>query len=222
MALIIEGTKTIPINNYDKPIYLAQTIKGLLENFYLKDSLINVLMSEEESAGDYTEVNWIANNPNLTSRPVEDLVIKSFPGIGPMSAFKFKYSGKSVIMLDMSDEALKFNSPTFVMTKNSTWNFTITDPEDITYDLYKIYMMTEYFGFEYVTYDKTCSCPIPDVKGTYTIWVVGYQAEGQVSSVESLSITEIVTTGKDSFAPTSSAAELQAQIDELRALITTP
>lgn len=167
------------------------------DNDLAEDKNANVVYSN------YDELLWGNKSKRLTSKAVSRIGLKSFPGIGAIAYYKYKYEAGSFILCPVNNNKAKFTAPTLSMIDNGdgTLTFSMKNPKDITYECFRIVLSNQYFAIEHVTYEPSMTVPKPDVKGNYVIFCVGYVSEGQTVSFDSNLINLTITEGKDSFEP---------------------
>jgi hypothetical protein len=169
--------------------------------YYTTDDIAADLAGELVNS-DYDTLSLTTKSARLTSRAVSKFGIKTFPGLGSYGFFKYAYTGDSKILVPINAKITKMSSPTIVVTAStSTLNVVITQPSDIDYMGYKIILKNGEFRYEYATYETTVDIPIPVVKGTYSIYCIGYVNEGERVSLYSNVVEYTVTTGNDDFTP---------------------
>ena len=172
-----------------------------LVQYYIYDSFAG------DKASTYPVGTWCKPGHRMTNKEVQDIGIKSFPRLGAFGFFKYKYNGKSVIMVPINIDQIQYTAPVLAMTiTDNDITFTITPPLDITYECYRIIVRCDYFALEYITYRNTLTIDMPIVKGTYDITCVGYISEGEAISYDSNELSLVVTTGLESFVPISDGA----------------
>lgn len=181
------------------------------DNSLAEDKCTNIVLAN------YSELNWKNKKRRLTLRNVSRIGLKHFPGIGAIAYFKYKYENRSMILCPVNNNKTQFTSPTLKMdVSGNDLIFTITPPEDITYKCYRIILENDYFAYEYITYENTLTVPKPEVKGTYTIYCIGYVNEGEAISFDSNVLDLTITTGQESFAPKAEIAYYtKEQIDAM-------
>lgn len=165
----------------------------------------------------YDSAKWDTLKRRLTARSVSKIGVKAFPGVGSIAYFKYLYNGRSMILCPVNYNKTKFVAPALQMiVQTNSITFTITPPKDITYECYRIILEHEQFAYEYVTYELSLTIPKPDVKGTYSIYCIGYENEGEAISFDSNVISFKVYTGKETFEPDPTISYYtKTEIDEL-------
>ena len=193
-----------------------ELVQYYITNDCTEDKATNIAYSN------YTTAQWGDIRKRITARSVSKIGVKAFPGVGAIAHFKYKYNGHSMIVCPVNNHTKKFVAPILKMTKDgSSLIFTIIPPKDITYECYRIILRCKEFAYEYVTYELSLVIPMPEVKGSYTIYCIGYENEGEAISYDSNIITLDVTEGQNSFAPASKIAYYtQDQIQAIVAALT--
>lgn len=122
----------------------------------------------------YDNINWQHSNCLMTSQNVSDIGIKTFPQIGAIGFYTLLYENRSCILAPIFTESQLYKWPTMIITQNTNdITFTITDPEDVVYDCWRVCIRQGYFAYEYVSYEQMFTVPKPPT-GTYTFSVEGY------------------------------------------------
>lgn len=122
----------------------------------------------------YPSLDWEYLPSLMTSQAVTKIGLKSFPQIGAIGFYTLKYEPRSVILAPLIIEEERYTAPTFELTQNTNdITFTITDPEDVSYDCWRVCIRQGYFAYEYVSYEQVFTVPKPPT-GTYTFSVEGY------------------------------------------------
>ena len=173
----------------------------------------------------YDELVWGNKKRRLTARKISNLGIKTFPTYGAIGFFTYQYSPRSMILCPINHVNRKFEAPTLEMIdKGDTLTFNIGAPKDITYECYRIILRCNEFAYEYIVYGLTITIPKPEVKGTYDIYCIGYENEGEATSYDSNFLSLAVTQGLDSFAPKPEISyytkeQIDAMIGEIGTLL---
>lgn len=211
---------------YVKKLFMGNEPDNELVQYYIvpdtaaqEDKKSNVVLSN------YDELVWSNKKKRLTARKIRDLGIKTFPTYGAIGFFTYQYTPRSLILCPVNNHSRKFEAPTLEMIDNGdTLTFNIGAPEDITYECYRIILRCNEFAYEYITYDLSVTVPIPEVKGTYDIYCIGYENEGEAVSDDSNFLTLTVTEGLDTFAPKPEMSyytkeQIDAMIGEIGTLL---
>lgn len=202
--------EVINLTTYDKNISpllvrnlcMVNEANNELVQYYINNSDLAEDKATNIKYNNYNSAQWGNKRNRLTSRNVSRIGVKAFPGVGAVAFFKYKYENRSMIMCPVNYNKTKFTAPTLSMTKNDTeLIFVITPPKDITYQCYRILLVNQYFAIEYVTYELTLNVPLPEVKGTYTIYCIGYVEEGETISFDSNILSLEIMAGKETFEP---------------------
>ena len=204
-------SKKINLTEYPRnidPTYVKKLCMGNEPNNELVQYYITTDTSAQEDKkcnivlSDYDELKWSNKKRRLTAKKISNLGIKTFPTYGALGFFTYQYTNRSMILCPVNTRNRKFEAPTLKMTKNTnTLTFNISIPKDITYECYRIILRCGAFAYEYITYDTSVTIPIPEVKGTYDIYCIGYENEGEATSYESNTLSLSITKGADTFAP---------------------
>ena len=193
--------------NNISPLYVQNLMLGQEPNDDLIQYYIGVKnsMQEDKKApskkGNYDNLKWGSKKRRLTARPVIKIGIKTFPSYGAIGFFKLKYGARTYILAPINNNSVSFDAPILTMlNKGTELQFTIQNPQNITYNCFRIVLRNNNFAYEYITYENELTVPIPEVKGHYEIFCIGYINEGEKTSFESNLILLEVTEGKDTFA----------------------
>lgn len=209
--------------NNISPLYVNKLFMGNEPNNELVQYYVvpTTSMQEDKQSkvvlSDYDELSWGNKRRRLTARKISNLGIKTFPTYGAIGFFTYKYGERSMILCPINNNHTKFIAPTISMKNTGTQLiFTITCPESVTYYCYRIIIRQDDFAIEYITYDLTLTVPLPDVKGDYEIFCIGYINEGEMISYDSNILTLHISTGQESFAPKAEIAYYtKEQIDAM-------
>lgn len=133
----------------------------------------------------YDNINWQHSNGLMTSQNVSDIGIKTFPQIGAIGFYKLRYETRSLILAPIYTKSKKYAAPLMTVEDlDGMLRITLTDPEDVTYECYRVVVRAGYFAEEYVTYEPVIDIPSPTDAGIYAVSAFGYLNE-QLASQES-------------------------------------
>lgn len=167
----------------------------------------------------YDELKWGVPKRRITSQRIDNLVVKAFPNIGAIAAYKLAYRNISRVIAPVNYRKTKYQAPTFTYAVNSdnTITFTITPPEKVTYNAYRIIMALDEKQIEHVTYDTTYTAPQAICSGTYLIYIIGYVNEGEITSYESDAVEVTLKGQYETWPNITPGAEIynKAQIDAM-------
>lgn len=198
--------------------YITNEPSGALLNYimYNKDEAAEKVC-DIDGAVDYKNINFDTMTHRLTIAPVDKIGIKSFPTIGSYGFYKDKYSGITKIVVPINRKRDLFAAPSLSFKEeNNRWYFSITNPDTVEYNCFRILLVNGDFAYEYITYDLEFDCEIPPVKGLYRIYCMGYRNETEYVSDISNIFEKTVTEGKDSFGPDSTMSYYtKEQIDSM-------
>lgn len=133
----------------------------------------------------YDNLEWTRTSGLLTQQPITRVGIKTFPQIGAIGFYTLKYEPKSLILAPVYNRQQLYSAPSIsVRESNGMLEVTIDNPDDLSYDCYRIVVRNGYFADEYVTYSPTILVPSPTAAGAYAVTAFGYLNE-QLASQES-------------------------------------
>lgn len=209
--------------NNISPLYVNKLFMGnepdneLVQYYIVPTASMQEDKQSKVVLSDYDKLSWGNKRRRLTARKISNLGIKTFPTYGAIGFFTYKYGERSMILCPVNNNHTKFIAPTISMKNTGTQlEFTITCPDTITYYCYRIIIRQGDFAIEYITYDLKLTVPIPDVKGNYEIFCIGYINEGEAISFNSNVISFKVYTGKETFEPDPTISYYtKTEIDEL-------
>lgn len=214
--------------NNIEPLYVNKLFIGNEPNndiiqYYIRAD--NSMQEDKKSnivLANYNDLAWGDKSRRLTARKIKDLGIKTFPTYGAIGFFTYKYIDKSIILCPVNVQTRQFTAPSLAMSvQANSLTFTITPPEDITYECYRIILRCDAFAYEHITYDLSLTVPKPEVNGVYEIYCIGYENEGEAISFDSNILSLTITGGRDSFAPEASISYYtQEQIQAIIAALT--
>lgn len=238
MALDFE--KTINLTEYEdnpEPRVVAQlsiiheALDGEIVQYYIHPESKNEGDKASNAIGvynnttqkyDYTNydaLKWGMPSKRITSQKIDRLVLKAFPNIGAIASYKLAYRNISRIIAPVNYRKTHYKAPTFtyVVNTDNTITFTITPPTDVTYSAYRIVMALDNKQIEHVTYDTVYTAPQAICSGTYTIYVIGYVNEGEVTSYESIAVKVALKGQYETWPSITPGAEMynKAQIDAM-------
>ena len=198
--------------------YITNEPSGALLNYimYNKDEAAEKVC-DIDGAVDYKNINFDTMTHRLAIAPVDRIGIKSFPTIGSYGFYKDKYSGITKIVAPINRKRDLFAAPSLSFKEeNNRWYFSITNPDTVEYNCFRILLVNGDFAYEYITYDLEFDCEIPPVKGLYRIYCMGYKNETEYVSDISNVFEKTVTEGRDSFGPDSTMSYYtKEQIDSM-------
>ena len=203
--------------------YITHEPKGELYAHYTKENITREKLSKYVPYLNYPDIKFEKKaSAGMTLHRVNKIGVKAFPGLGSYGFFKDAYTGLSNVVIPIHTNKSLSESPKLEMKiKENSLLFTITNPNSGTHDYkcYRVVLSLDEFSYEYITYESKLECPLPEVKGTYSIYCVGYLNEGSQVSEHSNILTYTATEGRDSFAIASkynyaTLAEMTAALEE--------
>lgn len=156
----------------------------------------------------YDTLVWEPPKWRITSKRIERLGLKAFPGIGACAYFKQMYSPKCSLLVPVNSRPATRPSPPGQQVEwvnDYTLHFTISNPPGIEYVCFRIVLRCDSYAEEYITYDKEIDVEIPKMNGTYVATTQGYFDEGQDAGEPSAEFTFTVT-GQSEEPPASTEA----------------
>lgn len=169
-----------------RDLCMANEPDNELVQYYIDTNSLAEDKAAKVSYNNYGTLAWGNKQKRLTTRNVSDIGIKSFPGVGAVAFFKYKYGGNSYVLCPVNNRGEQREAPTLTMVVSETsLTFTIQAPEEVVYECYRIVLRNKHFAVEYITYETTLVVPKPSTTGTYDIYCIGYIKEGEAISEDS-------------------------------------
>lgn len=187
------GTQPFICHEEDSSIY----------NYYIDDALAAIDTSSSIHEGHYESVAFSNPDRHLTTRAVDRIGIKNFPGIGAIGFYKDAYSDESRIVAPILIEGKRYDAPTITTAEivDDKLHIVIQPAEDISYTCYRVIVRQQQFAFEYITYKTECFVDKPTVKGDYIVYCIGYDENNGTVSEDSNDINLTVLDGTDDWKP---------------------
>lgn len=156
---------------------------------------------------DYPELKWNSQKRRITTRKADRLGVKAFPGVGACAFYKIAYQVLSKVVIPVNNRQKLYPHPTQVVTvTGNTMHFVFTDPEDVTYQCYRVVLRCGEYAEEHITYEHELDCMLPQMNGEYEATVQGYISEGEEVSEISPEYTFTVNIpGQSTNPPTTTA-----------------
>lgn len=163
--------------------------------FVLNESVIQFIGDDYEPLN-YNNLPFQNETNRLTAEAIEKFGVKELPEFGSYGWFTELYTNKNYILAPINATPFQYPFPTIDIIKNGpTIEITITDPDDVAYDAYRLIFREGYFATEFITYEKSISIDSL-YNGEYQLSILGYRVDG-VTSIESKQTTVIITEGAD-------------------------
>ena len=168
----------------------------------------------------YDAIQWHPPNNSITTKQCVHFGMKTMPSIGAVGYYT-PVTGHSKLLLPIHiKKNPKYTPPFLTMTDDGAkLHFTITPPEDIAYDCYRILLQKDYFAFEYITYEDKLTIDKPTVIGSYECYCIGYVGEGQYTSEDSNVISMEIDTGTEFYIPVTPSYVTQEVFDKREPLL---
>lgn len=196
MALTFEYEKSIELKEQCQIVHEADSS---LYRYYIDDRREKDDYSEHVF-GIYTDTKFSDEKSSITTRPVDMIKIKGFPGVGAIGYYMDAYEDAGNMLVPIHSRHRINDTPSIQLTKlgDSRIQFDITANEQ--YECFRIVMRMEYFSYEYITYNTYDIINEPETKGTYDVYCIGYTKDGEIS-MDSSVVQYFVETGKEGFGP---------------------
>lgn len=133
---------------------------------------------------------------HLTTKAVDRIGIKNFPGIGGIGFYRDAYSDDSRVIAPIHAEVNRHGAPILqsIAVEEGQLHIVIQPPSNIEYTCYRVIVRQEAFAFEYIVYKTDYLADLPTVIGTYQCYCIGYDENtgdiSEDSNILSLTITE--------------------------------
>lgn len=156
---------------------------------------------------DYPELTWSSQKRRITTRKADRLGIKAFPGVGACAFYKLAYQVLSKIVIPVNFRQKLYPYPTQEVTiTGNTMHFVFTDPENVTYQCYRVVLRCGEYAEEHITYEHELDCPLPQMNGEYEATTQGYISEGEeVSELSPEFLFTVDIPGQSDQPPTTTA-----------------
>lgn len=191
---------------FEYEIELDQTFTQTCMGHEKNDTLVQYGLVDKRQKNDrvvqeylnYGDIDWETFPAVMSPQAIKKLGIKSFPHIGGIGFYSLEYENRSVILapIFIDESADRYIAPTLAWTTTDTEiDFTITDPQDVTFDCYRITVRREFFAEEYVVYDKSLVVPAPPT-GEYQIGICAYIEDRLATSLREYENIAIVSSNE--------------------------
>lgn len=214
MALIFEYEKDIETG---RTPFMCHEEDSTIYNYFI-DGEAAKDRSTLVALGQYAEVTFGDEDRHLTTRAVERIGVKNFPGVGGIGFYKDIYNEESRIVAPIHSTTRRYSAPVLesVEIADGKLHIVITPPSDISYTCYRVVLRQGTFAFEYILYKTEYSVDVSFVKGEYNCYCIGYDEDNGTVSDDSNIITLTVTEGNDDWAPRfETVAYLEQRISNL-------
>lgn len=198
--------------------YIAYEPDSTLYNYFV-DSERAMDRNTFVEQGVYDGVEFTDLQRHLTTRAVSRIGIKHFPGIGAIGFYKDAYSFDNRIVAPIHSRTSYYKAPTLVKAEvlDGKLHVVIEPPDDITYNCYRIVARQGAFAFEYITYKLDYSVDLPTVRGSYSVYCIGYDEDNGSVSEDSNELTLEVPVGTSTWSPLlDETSVLQTDLSVLR------
>lgn len=158
--------------------------------------------TEQYEYFEYPELLWNAPKRRITTRKVDRLGLKAFPGVGACAFYKLAYQARSRIVIPVNTRQKLYPAPIQTVTVLSDKiHLEFTSPEDVTYQCFRVIFRCGNYAEEYISYDPAIDCPLPKMNGNYVAMAQGYISEGEEASELSTEFAFVVSVPGQSDTP---------------------
>lgn len=204
--------------------FLGNEPSGDLYQYYVTDQKTSREVHSALEYANYDSMTW-SDPPDvcMTPREVQRIGVKNFPQIGSIGFYRLAYLDRSRIMVPLHIKKEKQEQPVLEAAADEdtkTITFTITPPDKVSYDCYRIEMVNGPSVISHITYENTVTVPYPEAAGEYQCFAIGYLKEGQICSKDSNALVlNLSGNSKDVNAKFCSKQELTDAIDSVRVTV---
>lgn len=215
MSLVFEYEKALPTG---RQAFISHEEDSTLYNYFV-DGELSFDKNTVSAEGIYTNVAFTGESSrHLTTKAVERIGIKNFPGIGGMGFYKDAYSEDSRVLAPILTDRHTFDAPTLqaATINNGKLHLVVAPPSGMTYTCYRVIARQGNFAFEYIIYKTNYVVDLPTVKGAYVVTCLGYnETTGAISDVSN-AINLQISTGSDTWAPPATdTSALEARVEAI-------
>ena len=214
MALTFEYVKELDTGLYP---HIAHEADSTIYNYF-----VNGAQAKDKSAvatlGHYDNIAFGNEDRTLTTKAVSSIGIKNFPGIGAIGFYKDAYLNEGHIVAPVHQVVQKYDAPELVSVNvaEDKLHIVITQPSSLDYTCFKVIVRQGDFAFEYTMYKPDALVDLPTVKGTYTVYCIGYDESTGSISEDSNELALTITTGSEDWKPEASdTGNLEARVAAL-------
>ena len=200
VALVFEYEKDITTG--EQPFISHEPDSTLYNYFIDNDKVLDTNASINN--GVYDDVAFDSIERHLTTKAASHIGVKNFPGIGGIGFYTDKYSEESRILAPIHSRTVTQVAPTLKtvdLTDDGMLHIIITPPSDLKYTCYRVIVAQKPFAFEYILYKEEDNVDLPTVKGTYTIYCIGYDEDNGTISEPSNEFTLSIAVGANDWKP---------------------
>jgi hypothetical protein len=201
MSLVFEYEKDLSTGQQP---YICHEPDSTIYNYYINNNRA-LDTHVKNTYGIYSDIVFADEERHLTTKAVDRIGIKNFPGIGGIGFYRDLYSDESHAVVPIHVSVQRLNAPVLksVTIENDMLHIVIMPPDNITYNVYRIIVRQGAFAFEYIIYKTDYYVDKPPVKGDYTVYCIGYDEKMGTVSEESNILTLTVENGSPDWKPDS-------------------
>lgn len=161
------------LTSENKPnLHLAHNPDNKLLAYYLNGMFLKA-GNFFPPGGSYTDFELEPETNTMTSNPVKDCGLKSFPHIGAYGYYTPLYQQTSIVIYPLNKvQQRTYAPPVDVTVDNQHISLVIGG----LYECYRVILRKEYFATEYITYDKNFEFDSP-YTGECLLSVIGHSNE---------------------------------------------
>lgn len=199
MALTFEYVKELDTGLYP---HIAHEADSTIYNYFVDGE-----QAKDKSAvaalGHYDNIAFGNEDRTLTTKVVSSIGIKNFPGIGAIGFYKDAYLNGGHIVAPVRQVVQKHDAPELVSVnvEGDKLHIVITQPTSLNYTCFKVIVRQGDFAFEYTLYKLDALVDLPTVKGTYTVYCIGYDENMGTVSEDSNILPLTIDTGTETWIP---------------------
>lgn len=199
MALIFEYEKDLVTGAQPQ---ICHEPNSSIYNYFIREERALDTHSEHVF-GQYDNITFVDEERHLTTRAVDRIGIKNFPGIGGIGFYRDVYSDESHAVVPIHVSVQRLNAPVLksVTVEDNMLHIIIAPPDDITYDCYRVVVRQDAFAFEYIVYKIDYRVDLPTVTGAYQCYCIGYDESTGVVSEPSNEVELILENGNPDWKP---------------------
>lgn len=160
-----------------KNMHLAHNPDNKLLSYY-QDGLFLKAAGAYPPGGNYEDLAFIGEPNTMTSGPVKDFGLKSFPHIGAYGYYTPMYQPTSIVVYPLNKVQERTYAPSVEVSVDGLH---ISLEITANYECYRIILRKEYFAVEFITYDNNFEFDSP-YTGECFLSVIGHSREISTTS----------------------------------------
>ena len=199
MSLIFEYEKDLDTGIQPQ---ICHEPNSSIYNYFIREE--RALDTHSEHAfGQYDNVTFVDEERHLTTKAVDRIGVKNFPGIGGIGFYRDAYSDDSRVVAPIHVQTRQLSAPVLqsITVADNMLHIIIAPPDDITYDCYRVVVRQDAFAFEYIVYKTDYRVDLPTVTGAYQCYCIGYDESTGIVSEPSNEVELILENGNPDWKP---------------------